>query len=173
MNVQAVERFYDRFAGVYDLLFDQVFRAGRRAAIEAMGLSRGDRALEVGVGTGLNLPFYPAGVRVAGIDLSMPMLVEAHSRHAASSNGCGLGLLRMNAIRLGFADASFDGVCAPYVASVVPDLHETLRALNVNAPFVLLVSTITSRYREQALTAGIQRVCDKPLVHLSIGDLLD
>ncbi|MDH3283520.1 MAG: methyltransferase domain-containing protein [Acidobacteriota bacterium] len=120
MNVGAVERFYDRFAGMYDLVFGQVFHDGRAKAVRAMGLPPGGSVLEIGVGTGLNVPLYPQHVRVVGIDLSAKMLQEARrriGRHDALSE---IQLARMDATRLGFPDDAFDAVYAPYVVSVVP-----------------------------------------------------
>jgi phosphatidylethanolamine/phosphatidyl-N-methylethanolamine N-methyltransferase len=120
MNVGAVERFYNKFAGMYDLVFDQVFREGRLEAIRAIDARPGDRVLEVGVGTGLNLPLYPAGVRVVGSDLSMPMLREAAERAGRADESGDVTLVCNDATKLCFADASFDAVYAPYVVSVVP-----------------------------------------------------
>ena len=74
MNTSAVNRFYNRFASLYDLVFNQVFREGRVEAMRAAGASPGARILEVGFGTGLTLPHYPEGVDVVGVDLSGPML---------------------------------------------------------------------------------------------------
>ncbi len=120
MNVTAIGRFYDRFAGVYDHLFDHVFREGRAEAIRALELAPGSRVLEVGVGTGLTLPLYPAGTEVVGIDISQPMLREARERADREDGGKRVGLARMDAARLAFPDDTFDGVYAPYVVSVVP-----------------------------------------------------
>ena len=120
MNVTAIGRFYDRFAGVYDHLFDHVFREGRAEAIRALELAPGSRVLEVGVGTGLTLPLYPAGTEVVGIDISQPMLREARERADRENGGKRVGLVRMDAARLAFPDDTFDGVYAPYVVSVVP-----------------------------------------------------
>jgi ubiquinone/menaquinone biosynthesis C-methylase UbiE len=70
-------RAFDRFARVYD----RTWRSGRRLAFEAdrVRLLAGTtgRVLEVGVGTGLNLPLYPASCRVVGLDVSAPMLERA------------------------------------------------------------------------------------------------
>jgi phosphatidylethanolamine/phosphatidyl-N-methylethanolamine N-methyltransferase len=115
-HTPVTDRFYDRFAGAYDLFFDHVFREGRTEAIRAMRLSPGDRVLEVGVGTGLNLPLYPRSAHVVGIDLSGPMLREARDRGVRP----GTELARMDATRLAFPDGCFDAVYAPYVVSVVP-----------------------------------------------------
>ncbi len=120
MNVTAIGRFYDRFAGVYDHLFDHVFREGRAEAIRALELAPGSRVLEVGVGTGLTLPLYPAGTEIVGIDISQPMLREARERADRENGGKRVGLVRMDAARLAFPDDTFDGVYAPYVVSVVP-----------------------------------------------------
>ncbi len=120
MNVEAIGKFYNRIAGAYDLLFDHVFREGRVESIRAMGLSPGDRILEVGVGTGLNLPLYPRGVRVTGIDLSGPMLREARDRLNGERAQEEVALARMDATQLAFPDGCFDAVYAPYVVSVVP-----------------------------------------------------
>ena len=76
------EAAYGRWAPVYDLIFDLPFHPGRlasaRAAAEAAGTD-GD-ILVVGVGTGLELPLLPAGVKITGIDISAPMLREARAR---------------------------------------------------------------------------------------------
>ncbi len=120
MNVGAVERFYNRFAGVYDLVFDQVFREGRHEAMRALELGARARVLEVGVGTGLNLPLYPGGSRIVGLDLSLPMLEEAQGRIGDAPGPASVQLIQGDATRLCFDDATFDAVYAPYVVSVVP-----------------------------------------------------
>lgn len=122
MNVRAIGKFYDRYASVYDLVFDEVFRPGRLEAIRAMSLGLGDRVLEVGIGTGLNLPLYPPGVRTVGIDLSGPMLREAKDRLLKNPAGrpSEVSLIRMDATHLAFPDNTFNHVYAPYVVSVVP-----------------------------------------------------
>ncbi len=120
MNVDAVSRFYNRFAGAYDLVFDHVFREGRTESIRAMSLRPGHKVLEVGVGTGLNLPLYPNGVLITGIDLSGPMLREASTRRGTNGERRNLALARMDATHLAFPDDVFDAVYAPYVVSVVP-----------------------------------------------------
>ncbi len=56
---ETVERAYDRWAPIYDLVFGGVFGKGRQAAIVATN-SLGGRVLEVGVGTGISLPQYAA-----------------------------------------------------------------------------------------------------------------
>lgn len=120
MNGEAIGKFYNRIAGTYDLLFDHVFREGRVESIRAMQLAPGSKILEVGVGTGLNLPLYPRDVQVTGIDLSGPMLRESAGRLNGSRTSGRFSLARMDATNLAFPDGVFDAVYAPYVVSVVP-----------------------------------------------------
>ena len=70
---------YDRVASFYDL-FEAPMERFRFSSWRARLRSRilGDRALEVGVGTGKNIPFYPPDVKVTAIDLSPRMLEKAH-----------------------------------------------------------------------------------------------
>jgi phosphatidylethanolamine/phosphatidyl-N-methylethanolamine N-methyltransferase len=110
-----VEEAYARWAPVYDLAFTAVMAPGRRAAVAA-AQRRGGLILDVGVGTGLELPMFDPEVSVVGVDLSEPMLQVA-------------GLCVMDATRLAFPDAHFDAVVAPYVLTVVPDPAATLDEL--------------------------------------------
>jgi phosphatidylethanolamine/phosphatidyl-N-methylethanolamine N-methyltransferase len=115
-----VDRVYARLTPIYDLAFGPVLQAGRIAAVERMPMSPGDRILEVGIGTGLTLPLYPADCRITGIDLSARMLDKARARvmHERLHN---VRLLQMDAADLRFDDGTFDIVYAPYTISVVPE----------------------------------------------------
>jgi phosphatidylethanolamine/phosphatidyl-N-methylethanolamine N-methyltransferase len=124
----AVERAYARWAPVYDLVFDKVMAAGRRAAVAAASRA-GSRILDVGVGTGLELPYFGRGAQVVGVDLSEPMLRKAQERVRSLGLTQVAGLSVMDAARLAVADASFDAVVAPYVITTVPHPEETLDEL--------------------------------------------
>ena len=115
-----VEAVYDKLAKVYDLIFGPTLHPGRLQAIERMNIQPGERVLEVGVGTGINLSLYPREATVTGIDFSSSMLEKARER-AARKNAAPVRLLQMDAADLKFADDSFDIVYAPYLISVVPD----------------------------------------------------
>lgn len=114
-----VELAYRRYAHVYDILFGPLFDPGRRALIASLNLHPGQRVLDVGVGTGLSLPLYPASSRVTAIDNSPEMIELARER----VNALGLcqveELAQMNGEAMSFADGSFDKVVAMYVVSVV------------------------------------------------------
>jgi phosphatidylethanolamine/phosphatidyl-N-methylethanolamine N-methyltransferase len=115
-----VENVYDKLAKVYDLFFGPTLHPGRLRAIERMNIQPGERVLEVGVGTGINLALYPREASVTGIDFSSSMLEKARER-AARKNAAPVRLLQMDAADVKFADDSFDIVYAPYLISVVPD----------------------------------------------------
>ena len=128
LDNDSVGRAYARWAPVYDLVFDKVMAAGRRAAVAAASRV-GPRILDVGVGTGLELPYFEARAQVVGVDLSEPMLRKAQEKVRRRGLRQVAGLCVMDAARLGAADASFDAVLAPYVITVVPDPEATLDEL--------------------------------------------
>jgi phosphatidylethanolamine/phosphatidyl-N-methylethanolamine N-methyltransferase len=128
LDNDSVGRAYARWAPVYDLVFDKVMAAGRRAAVTAASRI-GPRILDVGVGTGLELPYFEAGASVVGVDLSEPMLRKAQERVHERGLRQVTGLCVMDAAQLGVADKSFDAVVAPYVITVVPHPEATLDEL--------------------------------------------
>jgi len=115
-----VESVYDKLAIVYDVTFGPTLHPGRLRAIERMNIQPGERVLEVGVGTGINLSLYPREAAVTGIDFTASMLEKARER-AARKGAAPVRLLQMDAADLKFADESFDIVYAAYLISVVPD----------------------------------------------------
>jgi phosphatidylethanolamine/phosphatidyl-N-methylethanolamine N-methyltransferase len=117
---QFVERVYEKLANVYDLVFGPTLHPGRLDAIERMNIQPGNAILEVGVGTGINLPLYPSTCQVVGVDLSEPMLDKARERVVEKRlRNC--RVLEMDAAKMNFPDETFDIVYAPYLISVVPD----------------------------------------------------
>ena len=125
LDYQTITRAYAILSPVYDLLFDKIFHPGRVAAIKLLQIQPGDRVLEVGVGTGLNLPMYPHGCSVTGIDISVEMLRKARGRAKELGRG-NVTLSVMDASNLQFPDDTFDHVLATYVISAVPDPVKTL-----------------------------------------------
>jgi phosphatidylethanolamine/phosphatidyl-N-methylethanolamine N-methyltransferase len=173
-----VDRIYAGMSPVYDLLFGAPLQHGREAAIAALGISPGDRVLEVGTGTGLTAPLYPQHCRLAAVDLSAPMLQRANAR-IARAGLAHVRLLAVDAAHLTFADASFDRVCAPYVVSVVPDpiavLREIRRVCRPGGRIVLL-----NHFRSpNRLLASLERALSPLTIRigfrsdLELGALLD
>ncbi len=170
-SVRRSARFYDRFAKIYDLVFDGVLEPGRIESIRRMGVRAGDRVLEIGVGTGLNLPLYENDARVVGIDLSAAMLSEAQERVVEGEAPRETGLARMNALSLAFADDSFDLVYAPYVISVVSDARSAVAEMaRVCRPGGRLV--IVNHFGSQHRLGGFLERKLSPLTH-HVGFRLD
>jgi phosphatidylethanolamine/phosphatidyl-N-methylethanolamine N-methyltransferase len=153
-----VQRAYDCWAPVYDLVFGRVFEHGRQASIEAAERV-GGRILEVGVGTGISLPDYSKANRLFGIDISEEMLRKARRRVDELRLDHVEGLEVMDAQRLEFPDNSFDVVVAQYVVTAVPDpeaaLDEFARVLRPGGEIVLL-----SRVGAES---GVRRVVEHAL----------
>src|SRR5262245_46382607 len=109
-----VARVYEKLASSYDLIFGPTLHPGRLEAIDRMKIHPGHSVLEVGVGTGINLPLYPSSCKVTGIDLSTPMLGKARERIIDKGlRNC--GVLEMDAAAMTFPDEAFDIVYAPYL----------------------------------------------------------
>ena len=128
LEKRQVQRAYELYAPVYDFIFDWVFAPGRAAAVRQLDLRPNERTLEVGIGTGLNLPLYSPTVRLTGIDLSQEMLDKAVERvqTLAMSN---VTLKVMDATAMDFADDEFDKALATYTISAVPDPVAVLREM--------------------------------------------
>src|SRR5436190_13728409 len=120
-----VSKAYARWAPIYDRVFGKVFERGRRACIEAAE-KVGGRILEVGVGTGISLPYYSRTSRIVGLDISEPMLRKARQRVAEHKLDNVEALAVMDAAKLALPDASFDVVVAQYVITTVPNPEATL-----------------------------------------------
>lgn len=109
---------YDRFSRWYDLVEgipERLF--GARVRRRLVPRARGD-VLEVGIGTGFNLPYYPPDCRITGIDLSVEMRRRAAAR--AESLGREIRLLEMDVEDLRFPDASFDTVVVSMMLCTFP-----------------------------------------------------
>ncbi len=119
---------YNRIAPVYDLMEAIVERfAFRRWREKLWSQVEGNRVLEVGVGTGKNVPHYPRGVQVTAVDLSDKMLERAQRR--AQELGSEVDLRLMDTQKLAFPDAAFDVAMATFVFCSVPDPVLGLREL--------------------------------------------
>lgn len=115
IDIETVKRRYDRIASIYDYLD---FMVPNKLRVEILKMARGE-VLEVGVGTGRNLPLYPPGSLVTGIDISPVMLDRARQR--AVKSDLKVNLVEADAQNLPFDDNSFDTVMATCVFCSVPD----------------------------------------------------
>ena len=160
MQAERIERAYSHYAGIYDLVFDHILKPGRRAAVRALDPLPGERVLEIGIGTGLSLPYYPAHCHITGIDLSAPMLQEAEKKRRSEFPLHDVDLIQMDASRLEFPDGAFDRILASYVLSTVPDaatvLGEIVRVCRPGGR-VVVVNHFRSSFPPAALVERILR----------------
>lgn len=117
---------YNRIAPVYDLIDLPLelffFRRWRKEALS--GLT--GKVLEVGIGTGRNLKYYPLHSSVIGIDYSERMLEKARKKATGMKN---VTLLLMDAEHLEFPDNSFDYIVSTFVLCSVPDPVKALKEI--------------------------------------------
>lgn len=136
LETEVIRKRYDRTARFYDWMDTMIPDAIRRAAIvQAAG-----KVLEVGVGTGKNLPYYRKECEVTGIDFSPGMLAKA--RQKADLSKVPVTLMEMDAQQMSFADNTFDTVVATCVFCSVPDpvqgLREVRRVCKPEGQIILL-----------------------------------
>ncbi len=137
---KTTQRRYDRQALWYDLNDLPMEFFARRLRRRLWANVDGGRLLEVGVGTGRNLPYHPPQREVTAIDISPKLLAKAARKARKRDQPVALGL--MDAQRLAFADGSFDSAASTFVFCSVPDplvgLAEVRRVLKPGGRFLLL-----------------------------------
>ena len=116
---------YARWAPTYDATFGGLVARYRRYVTTLVEECDARNVLEVGVGTGLNLPYYPQGTRVTGVDMCPQMLSKAQRRVQAGVAAT-VELQLGDGERLGFQDGEFDFVVLLFVISVTPNANALL-----------------------------------------------
>jgi ubiquinone/menaquinone biosynthesis C-methylase UbiE len=170
-ETERIRRLYDDRAATYDQSVGIVERLllGRFRQ-EYGALLRGE-TIEIGVGSGLNLPFYaPDVTRAVGVDLSHEMLRRARER--ASRLDFPIALLQADAEALPFPDATFDTAAISLALCTIPDPAKALRELGrVCRPGGRIVMLEHVRSTARPL-AALQRALS-PLNERAIGCHLD
>jgi phosphatidylethanolamine/phosphatidyl-N-methylethanolamine N-methyltransferase len=122
-----LEHSYALFAPAYDLLLRAVSAPARRRSLAQLQRQGGQRVLLAGIGTGLDVPHLPANNDYVGIDLTRAMLARV------PVSPLPIALVQGDAMRLPFADESFDCAVMHLIVAVVPDpsrcLAEAARVL--------------------------------------------
>lgn len=143
IDVKATERTrarYQRIAPIYDSMEGAAERRVHKVRPQLWSLVRGPKVLEVGVGTGKNMPFYPQEMEITAIDLTPGMLKRAKGRAQALNLAVDLRLGDIQA--LAFPDNTFDDVVATCVFCSVPDpvlgLQELARVVKPGGQVLLL-----------------------------------
>ncbi|TDT63645.1 class I SAM-dependent methyltransferase [Fonticella tunisiensis] len=126
-STEKIRKRYDRAARFYDLLESPMeIMSLKKWRIKVMRQLEG-RVLEVGVGTGKNIPYYPDNLDITAIDFSTNMLSKA--REKAVRYGKKVKRLQMDAQNMDFPDDSFDSVFTTCVFCSVPDPIKGLKEI--------------------------------------------
>jgi ubiquinone/menaquinone biosynthesis C-methylase UbiE len=123
-----VRRLYDRQAPRYDRMIAAVERLLLGDGRQWVSGRAGGEVLEVAVGTGRNLAWYPPGVRLTGVDLSPQMLERARDR--ARERRRVVDLRVADGQELPFDDASFDTVVCTLGLCSIPDERRAVREMH-------------------------------------------
>jgi phosphatidylethanolamine/phosphatidyl-N-methylethanolamine N-methyltransferase len=126
MQEATTKGIYDFHSMFYDATFGRLVKRRIARAIAHMDIQNGERVLDLGVGTGVSLNFYPRRAQVFGVDLSSGMLREAR-RKIVDRRMDHVAILQADALNLPFADDSFDHIFMSHVISVVSDPFKLVR----------------------------------------------
>jgi ubiquinone/menaquinone biosynthesis C-methylase UbiE len=131
---------YDRFARWYDLVEGIPNLLGVRKLRRQLLRQASGKVLEVAVGTGMNLTYYPTGCRIIAVDVSREMLNIARQRAAKLSMD--VSFLLADAEALPFSGKSFDTVVSSVTTCTFPNsvaaLREMARVCRTNGRVLLL-----------------------------------
>ncbi len=121
--------------GLFEWPLERLISGWRKPLLEKAS----GKVLEIGVGTGSNIPHYPEGLQITGIDFNHKMLSRAKKRYSHLSN---VELLLMDTETLDFPDNSFDTVVVSFVFCSVEDpvrgFREIKRVCKNNGRILLL-----------------------------------
>ena len=155
---QRLRRYWDSHAGSYDRqmgFFDRHLFAGSRDWVCSRAAGQ---VLEVAIGTGLNLPHYPQGVHLTGVEWSPAMLDIARDR--ARRLEIAADLREGDAQALDFADATFDTVVCTFSLCAIPDdrqaVAEMARVLRTGGLLLLADHVEASAWYARAVQALIE-----------------
>jgi ubiquinone/menaquinone biosynthesis C-methylase UbiE len=125
------------------------------------------RVLEIGAGTGLNLPLYGPITHLDAIEPDPHMLRRARAR--AEGLGVPVTFHAIGAERLPFPDASFDTVVATFVLCTIPDpaaaLREAMRVLRPGGRLLFAEHVRSTK----APVAAVQRAIEPAWTRLAGG----
>ena len=135
-----ISQKYDRFARWYDSVEGILGLLGLSKLRQRVLQQASGKVLEVAVGTGKNLPYYPRECRIIGVDLSSEMLNIARER--AARLPLNISFLLADAEALPFSDGIFDTVVSSLSTCTFPDpvaaLQEMARVCRPTGKVLLL-----------------------------------
>jgi phosphatidylethanolamine/phosphatidyl-N-methylethanolamine N-methyltransferase len=126
MQESSTKKIYDVHSMFYDATFGRLVRRRIERAIKHMNIADTDLVLDLGIGTGQSLNYYPRTGKIIGIDLSAGMLREARKK-IRENELTHTSVFQANALELPFADSTFDHVFISHVISVVSDPYRLVQ----------------------------------------------
>jgi phosphatidylethanolamine/phosphatidyl-N-methylethanolamine N-methyltransferase len=124
-----MEKLYSFYSPFYDHIFGHLLAPGRREAFKYLDRRPDQKILEIGVGPGSTLEFYPPCTEFVGIDISGAMIAKAREKAAKLNSGSCFEFHVMDAAHLEFPDDYFDAVMSAYVITTVQDPHRVCREI--------------------------------------------
>ena len=126
MQESTTKGIYDFHSMFYDATFGRLVKRRIARAINHMDIRAGERVLDLGIGTGVSLHYYPRRAHVFGVDLSSGMLREARKK-IIERRLDHVAVFQADALNLPFADNTFDHIFMSHVISVVSDPFKLVR----------------------------------------------
>jgi phosphatidylethanolamine/phosphatidyl-N-methylethanolamine N-methyltransferase len=169
-----MERLYSFYSPFYDYVFGLLLGPGRRQAFNYLSRQPDQKILEIGVGPGSTLEFYPPSSQVVGIDISAPMIKRARKKATRLNSGNRYEFHVMDACNLDFPDNSFDVVMAAYVITTVCDPHRVCREmLRVAKPGGQIIAVNHSRCQNGSHLGRIEDILAPVFVRIGFTTDLD
>jgi phosphatidylethanolamine/phosphatidyl-N-methylethanolamine N-methyltransferase len=169
-----MEKLYSFYSPFYDYVFGLLLGPGRRRAFDYLEHQPYQRILEIGIGPGSTLEFYPPTTRVVGIDISEPMIKQARKKAERLNSGKQYEFHVMDALDLEFPDNSFDVVLAAYVITTVSDPVKVCREmLRVVKPGGQIIAINHSRCQNGSHLSRIEDILAPLFVRIGFTTDLD
>lgn len=174
VNPRYMERLYSFYSPFYDYVFGKLLGPGRRKAFNYLDRRPNQKVLEIGVGPGSTLEYYPPKTDFVGIDISASMISIARQKAAGINSGSRFALEVMDASRLEFPDNHFDVVMAAYVITTVQDPYQVCREiLRVAKPGAQIIAVNHSRSQNGSLWGRIEDLMAPVFVRIGFTTDLD
>jgi len=155
---------YTLLAPIYDSIVASATQSNRIKSLKRLENCDNQDVLINGIGSGLDIPFLPAGPDYTGVDITPAMLSRAKQR--ARENDCLIDLQLADVMSLPFDDDSFDIVLMHLILAVVPEpqkaLQEASRVLKTGGRIL-----IYDKFLRPGQTALLRRLINPLIRHIA------